>query len=165
MAGVDAPSHMDGRSVLPLFLNNRRRQKWPDTFLIERYKPIVFTLTRLFKKIFSFSSGRRDTPETKKLNKYTAAANEFGFSTSAPDVSTAENQYLSRLNTAATAYTSTLASPKYFESAEDLSEPDLFPDDENDDDLEDADENTEDEIEEVNDDFEDFDRNSIKSKV
>lgn len=37
MAGVEVPSHMDGRSVLPLFTNSKRRRiKWPDTFLIER---------------------------------------------------------------------------------------------------------------------------------
>ncbi|KAL3283073.1 hypothetical protein HHI36_006230 [Cryptolaemus montrouzieri] len=44
IAGVDPPPHMDGRSILPLFLSgNRKRLKWPDTFLIE-------------------SSGRRETP-------------------------------------------------------------------------------------------------------
>ncbi|KAK9879427.1 hypothetical protein WA026_006494 [Henosepilachna vigintioctopunctata] len=44
IAGVDAPPHMDGRSILPLFLNaNRKKRKWPDTFLIE-------------------SSGRRENP-------------------------------------------------------------------------------------------------------
>ncbi|XP_060516571.1 extracellular sulfatase SULF-1 homolog isoform X2 [Cylas formicarius] len=44
MAGVDAPAHMDGKSVLPLFVNPKRKKlKWPDTFLIE-------------------SSGRRETP-------------------------------------------------------------------------------------------------------
>jgi extracellular sulfatase Sulf len=37
IAGVEAPPHMDGRSVLPLFLNSKRKRlRWPDTFLIER---------------------------------------------------------------------------------------------------------------------------------
>lgn len=37
MAGVEPPSHMDGHSVMPLFLNSKRKRlKWPDTFLIER---------------------------------------------------------------------------------------------------------------------------------
>ncbi|XP_037923161.1 extracellular sulfatase SULF-1 homolog isoform X3 [Hermetia illucens] len=46
IGGVSTPSHMDGRSFLPLILNRRRmnRIQWPDTFLIE-------------------SSGRRETPE------------------------------------------------------------------------------------------------------
>ncbi|KAK5646226.1 hypothetical protein RI129_004690 [Pyrocoelia pectoralis] len=36
MAGVEPPNHMDGHSVLPLFLNSKRRKfKWLDTFLIE----------------------------------------------------------------------------------------------------------------------------------
>ncbi|XP_017784747.1 PREDICTED: extracellular sulfatase SULF-1 homolog isoform X2 [Nicrophorus vespilloides] len=59
MAGVEAPSHMDGRSVLPLFLNSKpKKYKWPDTFLIE-------------------SSGRREKPDAKQKshNKYSAAAN------------------------------------------------------------------------------------------
>ncbi|XP_075146298.1 extracellular sulfatase Sulf1 [Haematobia irritans] len=46
MGGVPTPSHMDGRSILPLLLNKHRLMKdaWPDTFLIE-------------------SSGRRETPD------------------------------------------------------------------------------------------------------
>lgn len=46
MGGVPTPSHMDGRSILPLLLNKQKivRDQWPDTFLIE-------------------SSGRRETPE------------------------------------------------------------------------------------------------------
>lgn len=46
IGGVATPSHMDGRSFLPLLLNRHRnvKDKWPDTFLIE-------------------SSGRRETPE------------------------------------------------------------------------------------------------------
>ncbi|RZF39950.1 hypothetical protein LSTR_LSTR002353 [Laodelphax striatellus] len=76
IAGVDAPTHMDGRSIMRL-LNRRRRSsrksqgRWPDTFLIE-------------------SSGRRETPETidarlreslakvaKELNR-TFSAGELG---------------------------------------------------------------------------------------
>lgn len=46
IGGVIPPSHMDGKSILPLILNRPRniKDKWPDTFLIE-------------------SSGRRETPE------------------------------------------------------------------------------------------------------
>lgn len=39
MGGVEAPAHMDGRSLLPLLQPRRRRQQmsyWPDTFLVER---------------------------------------------------------------------------------------------------------------------------------
>lgn len=62
IAGVDPPSHMDGKSIVRLLHNRqskRRKVKWPDTFLIE-------------------SSGRRVNPseaaEGKKVrqnrNKY-----------------------------------------------------------------------------------------------
>ncbi|XP_068153195.1 extracellular sulfatase SULF-1 homolog [Drosophila tropicalis] len=46
MGGVPTPSHMDGRSILPLLLSRNRavRDNWPDSFLIE-------------------SSGRRETAE------------------------------------------------------------------------------------------------------
>ncbi|CAG2060280.1 unnamed protein product, partial [Timema podura] len=53
IAGVDTPSHMDGRSFLPLLhripkhgqiMARRKKFRWPDTFLIE-------------------SSGRREIPE------------------------------------------------------------------------------------------------------
>ncbi|CAG9766023.1 unnamed protein product [Ceutorhynchus assimilis] len=44
IAGIKAPTQMDGRSILPaIFGNGKRKLKWPDTFLIE-------------------SSGRRETP-------------------------------------------------------------------------------------------------------
>lgn len=45
MAGVEPPVHMDGHSIMPLFLTPKKKKKikWPDTFLIE-------------------SSGRRETP-------------------------------------------------------------------------------------------------------
>lgn len=55
MAGVETPSHMDGRSFLQLLHRNkhgaigrRHKLKWPDTFLIE-------------------SSGRRDAPEPTEM--------------------------------------------------------------------------------------------------
>lgn len=48
LAGIPAPSHMDGRSMLKLLLRRKYQKKheskWPDTFLVE-------------------SSGRRDPPE------------------------------------------------------------------------------------------------------
>lgn len=46
IAGVATPTHMDGKSFMPLLLNRHKhiRDRWPDTFLIE-------------------SSGRRETPE------------------------------------------------------------------------------------------------------
>lgn len=61
MAGVPTPSHMDGRSFLPLLLNRHRHIKdtWPDTFLIE-------------------SSGRRETPEQiarAAISKYSNSQN------------------------------------------------------------------------------------------
>lgn len=57
IGGVATPSHMDGRSFLPLLLNRHRnvKDKWPDTFLIE-------------------SSGRRETPEHLAEAKAKAAA-------------------------------------------------------------------------------------------
>lgn len=57
MGGVATPSHMDGRSILPLLRNGHRnmRAKWPDTFLIE-------------------SSGRRETPEQIAEQRAKAAA-------------------------------------------------------------------------------------------
>ncbi|CAH0556457.1 unnamed protein product [Brassicogethes aeneus] len=71
MAGVEAPPHMDGRSVLPLFLNYKRKKtvrKWSDTFLIE-------------------SSGRRETPHLDaKLRaiKYSSALNSKNVTTEPP---------------------------------------------------------------------------------
>ncbi len=62
MAGVHpTPSHMDGRSFLPLLLNRHRHIKdtWPDTFLIE-------------------SSGRRETPDQiarAAVSKYSMTQN------------------------------------------------------------------------------------------
>lgn len=60
IGGVATPSHMDGRSFLPLLLNRHRnvKDKWPDTFLIE-------------------SSGRRETPEQIAEAKAKAAASKY----------------------------------------------------------------------------------------
>uniref|UniRef100_A0A182MEV5 Extracellular sulfatase C-terminal domain-containing protein n=1 Tax=Anopheles culicifacies TaxID=139723 RepID=A0A182MEV5_9DIPT len=60
IGGVVPPSHMDGRSILPLVLNRHRSvlDKWPDTFLIE-------------------SSGRRETPEQIQEQKQRAAAARY----------------------------------------------------------------------------------------
>lgn len=57
IAGVPTPSHMDGKSFLPLLLDRSRgiKDKWPDTFLIE-------------------SSGRRETPEQMAEAKARAKA-------------------------------------------------------------------------------------------
>lgn len=57
MGGVPTPSHMDGKSILPLIRNRHRniRTRWPDTFLIE-------------------SSGRRETPEQLAEQRARAAA-------------------------------------------------------------------------------------------
>lgn len=63
IAGVEAPPHMDGKSVLPLITNTRRRkfQKWPDTFLVE-------------------SSGRRDSMESRSRHKLSTSK----YTTSSP---------------------------------------------------------------------------------
>jgi extracellular sulfatase Sulf len=63
IGGVPAPSHMDGRSFLPLIFNRRNEKggiqdKWPDTFLIE-------------------SSGRRETPEQVAEARARAAAQRY----------------------------------------------------------------------------------------
>lgn len=60
IAGVPAPPHMDGKSILPLILNRHRsvKFKWPDTFLIE-------------------SSGRRETPEQMAEQRAKAAAAKY----------------------------------------------------------------------------------------
>ncbi|KRT79041.1 hypothetical protein AMK59_7246 [Oryctes borbonicus] len=144
MAGVDPPAHMDGRSVLPLFLKNRRRQKWPDTFLIE-------------------SSGRRESAETRnKLNRYTAAANgDFILSTSLPNSSSMyDPNYALRLATLSAVFSTTTAPKKYFESAEDTADPFNFHDDDNEDEIDD---NEEDDEDDDNDDIEDFEKDVIRS--
>lgn len=60
IAGVQVPTHMDGKSILPLVINRHRsiRYKWPDTFLIE-------------------SSGRRETPEQLAEQRARAAATKY----------------------------------------------------------------------------------------
>lgn len=60
IAGVPIPSHMDGKSILPLVLNRHRaiKYKWPDTFLIE-------------------SSGRRETAEQLSQQRARADAAKY----------------------------------------------------------------------------------------
>lgn len=61
IAGIDVPSHMDGRSFRKLFLNEHGRRikiKWPDTFLIE-------------------SSGRREIVDTSADAKLKKARRQF----------------------------------------------------------------------------------------
>ncbi|KAI4464430.1 n-acetylglucosamine-6-sulfatase family member [Holotrichia oblita] len=148
MAGVDPPVHMDGRSVLPLFLKNRRKHKWPDTFLIE-------------------SSGRRESSEGRaRFHKYSEAANsDFNLSTLSPDSSRFINpHYSSPLDTLDGAFSTASPPRKYFESAEDT-DADMFnlPDDENDDDIDENDDNEE-ELDEVNEDLmEDFDKDALRN--
>jgi extracellular sulfatase Sulf len=120
IAGVEAPPHMDGRSVLPLFLNSKRKRlRWPDTFLIE-------------------SSGRRETPylDAKARTRTPSRRNvttETPFSTIAPgDYSMATSPKHAETTTAATTTTR-----KVYESGEDLTL-DSFADEE-DDDLDDDD--------------------------
>jgi extracellular sulfatase Sulf len=60
IAGVPVPSHMDGKSILPLIINRHRsiKYKWPDTFLIE-------------------SSGRRETAEQLSQQRAKADAAKY----------------------------------------------------------------------------------------
>lgn len=131
IAGVEAPPHMDGKSVLPLITNTRRRkfQKWPDTFLVE-------------------SSGRRDSLEK---SRHKLATSKFTTTSPSPSpIEDATKQY-------SPISTSTLASPittSAFNNVA-LSHTDeiLDPDDDDDEDSEeiadddedDADENLDDE--------------------
>ncbi|XP_022908121.2 extracellular sulfatase SULF-1 homolog isoform X1 [Onthophagus taurus] len=155
MAGVEAPSHMDGKSVLPLFLNTKKRHRWPDTFLIE-------------------SSGRRDTPESRKANKYSAAANgvqipdlttlsPFSSTPTQPNPSSESSNITSSLNQFSTMIGTipTSSSKRYFES-EEVSPLEEDEDDDDgglaDDEFENEEE-TDDELE-VNDDI--HERNQIK---
>ncbi|KAJ8963758.1 hypothetical protein NQ314_005400, partial [Rhamnusium bicolor] len=108
MAGVEPPPHMDGRSVLPLFLNSKRKKlKWPDTFLIE-------------------SSGRRETPhldaKIARLNKYTAAANPRNLTTEKPS-STTNNYFQPSYDTTIISATRTTTPPlpRIYDSGEDIS--------------------------------------------
>lgn len=74
MGGVEAPAHMDGRSLLPLLQPRRRRQQmsyWPDTFLVE-------------------SSGRRDIlgmGHRSRENKYSLEMNGYPGTTLQPQAS------------------------------------------------------------------------------
>ncbi|KAB0797399.1 hypothetical protein PPYR_08393 [Photinus pyralis] len=80
MAGVEPPNHMDGHSVLPLFLNTKRRKfKWLDTFLIE-------------------SSGRREyqLPVKPKAGRYSTESSVWNITTVAPPTSFAPSEYSTR---------------------------------------------------------------------
>lgn len=123
MAGVEQPSHMDGHSVMPLFLNTKRRKfKWPDTFLIE-------------------SSGRREySINTKpKFHRYSTENNVWNITTIAPPTSFQEVSYRTRQFNVTTAMPLQIA--PHLESAE---ETDLIDDNEFDD--------VDDEDEEIDDD-------------
>ncbi|KAJ8920854.1 hypothetical protein NQ315_015646 [Exocentrus adspersus] len=103
MAGVEPPSHMDGRSVLPLFVNPKRKKlRWPDTFLIE-------------------SSGRRETPhldaKIARLNRYTAAAN-LNVTTEMP--LTEASYYHPSYQSASVLTTTSPLPPRIYESGEDI---------------------------------------------
>ncbi|XP_023311645.1 extracellular sulfatase SULF-1 homolog isoform X4 [Anoplophora glabripennis] len=109
MAGVEPPTHMDGRSVLPLFVNPKRKKlKWPDTFLIE-------------------SSGRRETPhldaKVARLNKYSAAANAINLTTENPSTIGGNYYQSSYQPTSLLTASITTASPlpRIYDSGEDLS--------------------------------------------
>ncbi|KAJ8960804.1 hypothetical protein NQ318_020100 [Aromia moschata] len=109
MAGVEPPTHMDGRSVLPLFLNPKRKKlRWPDTFLIE-------------------SSGRRETPhldaKLSRLAKYTVAANLPNSTAKIPYSSTTPFSQPSYQTTALPAAGYPTAAPpvaRIYDSGEDL---------------------------------------------
>lgn len=73
MGGVEPPSHMDGRSLLPLLQPRRRQVQWPDTFLIE-------------------SSGRRELPNNRRGNKY-KKLNQNLYSTVPPNSSTENSDF------------------------------------------------------------------------
>ncbi|XP_008193092.1 extracellular sulfatase SULF-1 homolog isoform X2 [Tribolium castaneum] len=99
IAGVEAPPHMDGRSVLPLFLNSKRkRMRWPDTFLIE-------------------SSGRRETPYLDaRIKARRNSTTEAPLSTLAPgDYSMATSTKFWESSTV-----TTTSPKKVYESGEDL---------------------------------------------
>ncbi|XP_044268144.1 extracellular sulfatase SULF-1 homolog isoform X2 [Tribolium madens] len=100
IAGVEAPPHMDGRSVLPLFLNSKRkRMRWLDTFLIE-------------------SSGRRETPYLDaRIKARRNTTTEAPLSTLAPeDYSMATSTKLWE----STVTTTTTTPRRVYESGEDL---------------------------------------------
>ncbi|RZC31787.1 extracellular sulfatase SULF-1 -like, partial [Asbolus verrucosus] len=134
IAGVEAPPHMDGRSVLPLFLNSKRKRvRWPDTFLIE-------------------SSGRRETPflDAKLKNKsvITARRNvttEAPISTIGPVQHSVSVKPVTETTTTTTTTTTARSVSKIYESGEDLTL-DSFGDDEDDDIDVDDDDDIDDEI-------------------
>lgn len=92
IGGVATPSHMDGRSFLPLLLNRHRnvKDKWPDTFLIE-------------------SSGRRETPEQIAEAKAKAAALRYSLEMNTNDTN---RDYDRRENSTSYATTADFGSPE-----------------------------------------------------
>ncbi|KAF5271348.1 hypothetical protein FQA39_LY08146 [Lamprigera yunnana] len=102
MAGVDPPNHMDGHSVMPLFLNTKRRKlKWPDTFLIE-------------------SSGRREYSIAAKgrSHRFSTENNVWNYTTVAPSMFFSEVTYKSKQMNITTSQP--LEHLPHFESTEDI---------------------------------------------
>ncbi|KAF5295052.1 hypothetical protein FQR65_LT10605 [Abscondita terminalis] len=139
IAGVEPPNHMDGHSVMPLFLNSKRRKlKWPDTFLIE-------------------SSGRREySINTKpKSHRHSTESNFWNITTLAPPTSYPEVSYRTRQLSITTAMPSDAVS--HLESGEDLIDEAEFDDvDDDDGELEIDDDDVADEAEEEGLGYDDF---------
>ncbi|KAJ8983355.1 hypothetical protein NQ317_003161 [Molorchus minor] len=120
MAGVEPPPHMDGRSVLPLFLNPKRKKlKWPDTFLIE-------------------SSGRRETPhldaKMSRITKYSMIANTVNITTEKPYSGTTSQEAYQSVTDLPVGPTVAPSIPRIYDSGEDQSLDTLESDTEDDDD-------------------------------
>nr|XP_023025346.1 extracellular sulfatase SULF-1 homolog isoform X1 [Leptinotarsa decemlineata] len=116
MAGVEPPPHMDGKSVLPLFLNSKRKRlRWPDTFLIE-------------------SSGRREIPNSNKPNKISAAIQE---TTTYASTEGYNNSFYSNTSTSWTTQTTeSHIEARIYESGEDLNLDSVTEEEDDDDDEE-----------------------------
>ncbi|CAG9831843.1 unnamed protein product [Diabrotica balteata] len=106
MAGVEPPPHMDGRSVLPLFHNAKRKKfKWPDTFLIE-------------------SSGRREMPHSdRNKHRNTPTPIPFNITSDMPLTTSFADYNYSELSSTVQNMASiqTTESQRIFESSEDTS--------------------------------------------
>ncbi|CAG9860528.1 unnamed protein product [Phyllotreta striolata] len=137
MAGVEPPQHMDGRSVLPLFHTaKRRKNRWPDTFLIE-------------------SSGRREIPHDRSKNAKNSNASFTNFTVDHSEIT--ENFTFSNYSETsdATSYFSSTESSRVYDSSEDFS-PDTHVETDDDDENEEDDDEIEDDeadIENSNDDI------------
>lgn len=171
MAGVEAPPHMDGRSVLPLFTNSKRKKmKWPDTFLIER---LIWSTTFVdFNSFFCrYSSGRRETPflDAKyKAQKYSEKLNSMNQTTVSPVSTTQANEVSYSTHDGFSRTTLAPVPPaKVYESGEDLNG-DILDDDDEDEDLDEEldDEDADDKATDEEDDpaEEDDDKASSKGK-